>query len=415
MESANETRFPGGGKRMTVAGVKVIEGDCRKHMARMTAPVPGEAFGLIDAVITDPPYHLQSIVKRFQKTDKADDTKTSARARSRADSYGRLNAGFMGQSWDGGDVAFDPETWRLAFDVLKPGAHLLAFGSPRNYHRLAVAIEDAGFEIRNCLLWMFGTGMPKSRRVELDIEDCSAREQWAGWGTGLKPAYEPICMARKPIEESTVAANVLKYGTGAINIGACRVESEKLTGWGGKAGGGGTWNKSNSGFCKDGQPRPVDGRWPANVAHDGSEEVLAAFAQFGESKSTGGGMKDLRKGKLFQGETQPNITNTSGLGDTGTASRFFYSAKAGPDDRAGSKHPTVKPVALMRWLVRMVTPPGGTILDPFAGTGTTGIAAMREGVNAVLIEAEPKYAEDIRKRLDALDGSDTPLFAEVET
>ena len=355
---------------MTVAGVRVHTGDCRDHMEGMAAL--GAEVERFDSVVTDPPYHLQSIVKRFGKTNKADDTRTSARARSRADSYGRLNAGFMGQSWDGGAVAFEVRTWQLAFDVLKPGGHLLAFGSTRNYHRLAVAIEDAGFEIRDCLMWMFATGMPKSHRVTRGMDNADDREQWEGWGTGLKPAWEPICMARKPIEESTVPKNVLKHGTGATNIGATMIEGDDAPGGPYtikrlKPGAelnrtGGNWRAD---AAEDYHGNRAPGRWPANIVHDG------------------------------------------------TGPRFFFSAKAGPDDRAGSDHPTVKPVALMRWLVRMVTPPGGVVLDPFAGTGTTGIAAMREGVNAVLIEADAQYVADIKNRLAMLGGGGTPLFVEA--
>jgi DNA methylase len=220
----------------------------------------------------------------------------------------------------------------------------------------------------------------------------SAR-QWQGWGTALKPACEPIVLARKPLSEKTVAANVLKWGTGAINVDGCRVESDESIPIFETSGG--------RKVTFDGRPQNVNqigtrnnGRWPANVIHDGSEEVVAAFpdsdharGNIGESKG-GGGMygHDL-------------CINNFGAGDEGSTARFFYTAKADGDDRLGSKHPTVKPLDLMQYLVRLITPKGGMVIDPFAGTGTTGEAAFREGFRAVLIEREEEYQADIRRRI----------------
>lgn len=372
----------------------------------------------IDNCVCDPPYALVSIGKRFGKP--------GAAPASGNDAYARASAGFMGQSWDTGEVAFSAEFWRKVWRVLKPGGHVIAFGGTRAYHRLAVAIEDAGFEIRDSiadaisldpvvrsfvgslseaqldaflriadligfeglLAWVYGTGFPKSHNLKGEYE---------GWGTALKPAWEPIVLARKPLI-GTVAANVLAHGTGALNIDGCRVGSE-VVGWGGGAAGGGTWTSENCGLAKGGAARPVQGRHPANVIHDGSAEVVGAFPQ-NESpaprltkRSPDG---DARNSfGAFAGQSEVLI----GYGDSGSAARFFYSAKADADDRIGSKHPTVKPVDLMQWVVRLVTAKGGVVLDPFAGTGTTGEAAWREGCRAVLIERKPEFQEDIRRRL----------------
>lgn len=339
--------------------VWLLSGDCLSALDNIKA-------NSVDSCVTDPPYHLTSIVKRFSKTKHSDKTKTSERVRNRSDGYARLVAGgFMGQKWDGGDVAFRKETWEKVYRTLKPGAHLVAFCGTRNYHRLACAIEDAGFEIRDALLWLYGTGFPKSH----DAGD--------GRGTALKPAVEIICLARKPLSEKSIIANIQRWGTGALNIDVCRVESERLTGWQGAAAGGHTWNDTNSGLTKNGIARPVKGRWPANVLLDGSHEVIAMF---------------------------PNVEQQFDDG-IGSAARFFYTAKADGDDRLGFDHPTVKPINLMQWLVRLVTPKDGMVLDLFAGTGTTGEAAWREKRKAILIERELLYQKMIQKRVKVmLDG-----------
>ena len=261
----------------------------------------------------------------------------------------------------------------------------------------------------------------------------------SGLGTALKPSVEFIVLARKPLE-STVAGNVLKHGTGALNVDACRVgfagdadraAAAAAVGFDGtRARGTGRQSQSIGKESRDGtnpyDPQSVAGRWPPNTLHDGSPEVLAAFARFGESVSSD-------RERMNRADEQANVAFTkvpgglrisNGHADSGSAARFFpslgfgdddlrfwYGGKAGADDRLASKHPTVKPVALMRWLVRLITPPGGTILDPFAGTGTTGAAAIREGFDAVLIEREPEYVRDIERRLAHIRGDDTPLFA----
>lgn len=355
----------------------------------------------IHACVTDPPYHLTSIVKRFGGEH-------AARANDRDGLYRRASTGFMGQTWDGGDIAFRPETWRSVYRLLKPGGYLLAFNHSRTWHRMTCAIEDAGFEIRDTIMWLYGSGFPKSHDVSKGIDrhngatrpvigretiandmrggalldvahgtlrpgyerhiTSAASAAWEGWGTALKPAVEPIVMARKPLD-GTVAANVLKHGTGAINIADCRIDGEvpafEYFETGSKRG----YDGGIKGGARSGEVR--SGRWPANIIHDGSDEVLAY------------------------------------LGD---AARFFYSAKADADDRLGSKHPTVKPTDLMAYLCRMVTRPGGMVLDPFGGSGSTGMACLREGFDATLIEQSAEFVADIKRRIAHVSGADTPLF-----
>lgn len=357
--------------------IKVINGDCLEVMKSLSK----EGI-LFDSIVTDPPYHLTSIVKRFGKEPTEKKTKEKSNmstcGKNSSPQYKRLSRGFMGKDWDGGDVAFNPETWKLAFDLLKPGAHLAAFSATRNYHRMAVAIEDAGFEIRDQLAWIYGTGFPKSHSVEKDIkkspEHAHLAEQWKGWGTAIKPAWEPIVLARKPVE-GTVAGNVLKHGTGAINIDACRIGDSGGT----KDFPTGAGNKKNEVFGKYGAAKTEEieglGRFPANILHDGSREVLEYFP-------TGAG-------------------------------KFFYSAKADKAEKIDrdDSHPTVKPVDLMSWLCRLITPPGGRILDLFGGTGSTGIGGALEGFNVTLIEREKAYYQDILKRIEKTTGDDLPIFS----
>jgi DNA modification methylase len=406
----------------------------------------------IDAVCTDPPYHLTSIVKRFGSPN-AQPAKGNA-------AFTRASRGFMGKQWDGGDIAFTLELWAEVLRVLKPGGHMVAFSGTRTYHRMACAIEDAGFEIRDQLAWTYGSGFPKSHDVSKGIDRAAGAErterlapkpghenfvgrdnmrslresgvhsgdggfsrpwmhdpqkvenahwqfepatdaarQWRGWGTALKPAWEPICLARKPLSEGTVAANVLRWGTGAINVDGCRIATdETITA---------TRNYLAGAIEPGGMEKPGDrvftryeqnknGRFPANLIHDGSPEVLAGFP---ESKA---GIETTPRGN---GGIWSGVSNTPcgpQYGDVGSAARFFYTAKADADDRLGSKHPTVKPVDLMQWLVRLICPKGGTVLDPFAGTGTTGAAAFIEGCRAVLIEREDEYLADIERRMELL-------------
>ncbi len=398
----------------------------------------------IDSCVTDPPYHLLSIVKRFG-------AEGAAPAQFGKDgAYARASAGFMGKQWDGGDIAFRPELWAQVLRVLKPGAFLLAMGGDRTYHRLATAIEDAGFECRGTIAWIFGSGFPKSLNVSKAIDRAAGAErevvgqrkklesygpnevygdgpdhggmqlitapataaarQWEGWGTALKPAMELICLARKPLSEGTVAANVLRWGTGAINVDGCRVATDELT----PRNNNNTESLLRKGF--EGEPKTIypsgNGRWPANVIHDGSEEVVAGFPDVHGA----GFARDAIRRCQPTGEiicARPGDGNR--LGDSGSAARFFYTAKADNDDRLGSKHPTVKPLGLMQYLVRLVTPKGGVVIDMFAGTGTTGEAAYREGCKVVLIEREAEYQADIRRRMElVLAGPDERAYKAIK-
>ena len=620
------------GETLLSGRVTLHSGDSREVLKTL-------ADNSIDSCVCDPPYALVSILKRFGKVGEADDTKTSERIRNRSDGHARTAAGFMGQKWDTGETAFDPSFWADVLRVLKPGGHLVALGGTRTYHRQACAIEDAGFEIRDMLSWLYGSGFPKSHDVSKGIDKAAGAEreilstkvrpagnmrsgnlikgetradsiehitapatapaiEWQGWGTALKPAVEPvlfgtkpvtikqhfavaveeitailfeamqwsscdvsdaeihfcaiqakcieaansvldnarmrslesigiaksaarsstfsalascdlikiracsalshvapngsevetqdqatehglaaniliqimaistsamtdgmspsivaswesisdellngankftietatkltialrtlnssllpsistdtgnfrpncepICFARKPLSEGTVAANVLKWGTGAINVDGCRVELDgdyksKPNGRPSQTG-----LDDNYDPVKANKPDTV-GRWPANVLLDGSDEVLAGFP---ETSISSGGKGEASQRTALAGEVYGKYSgetlgrNAGGLGDSGSAARFFYTAKADSSDRIGSKHPTVKPVDLMQWLVRLVTPKGGTVLDPFAGTGTTGEAAFREGFSAILIEREEEYQHDIRRRM----------------
>jgi site-specific DNA-methyltransferase (adenine-specific) len=373
--------------------VTVLAGDCVARLAESTE--------LFDACVCDPPYEL----------------------------------GFMGKGWDSTGVAFDPATWRAVFDKLKPGAHLVAFGGTRTFHRMVVAIEDAGFEVRDQLAWVYGSGFPKSKNVALAIDKgeghpdrghriatasayhpdgtkepsgdnlppYEARSEkaarWQGWGTALKPAWEPICLARKPLV-GTVAANVLAHGPGGLNIDATRVEhDEECKPMAAQAGGDKVFRQG--GRREETTELKANGRFPANLLHDGSEEVLAGFPATGAAKASDRG---ARPAMAAGGDLLPDGGIRGHSDDGGSAARFFYSAKAGPLDRIGTAHATVKPVDLMRWLVRLVTPPGGHLLDPFAGSGTTGIAAMAEGFDATLIELEPDHIADIERKLAYLRG-----------
>lgn len=365
---------------MSEARATVIRGDAVEVMHDLLAQ------GVrVQAVVTDPPYHLTSITKRFGAAG-------AAPAKHGKDgAFARVSRGFMGQQWDGGDIAFRPTTWRACFDLLPPGGHLVAFGGTRTWHRIACAIEDAGFEIRDCLMWLYGSGMAKSHNVgelidkhlgaERQVVGTSARHvgdaetrrvaglagsgtfaerrdnpgnlvtapatdeaaQWDGWETALKPACEPIILARRPLE-GTVAENTLTHGVGGINVADCR-HGEK---------------------------------WPPNVLHDGSRDVRSVFLRF------------------IKGDRNP-LAFFPDHGDE--ESRLHYSGKANAEDRRGFPHPTIKPVNLKRWLVRLLTPPGGTVLDPFAGTGTTGEAALLERRNVLLIEREESYFRCIEQRL----------------
>lgn len=404
-------------------------GDCMEVLKTI-------ADASVDSIVCDPPYHLTQVSRGGH-----------ARTNNPEMPHGRHrigDKGFMGKVWDGGDIAHRVEMWAECLRVLKPGGHLLAFAGSRTYHRMAVAIEDAGFEIRDQIMWIYGSGFPKSRNLD---------GQWQGWGSALKPSHEPICMARKPLI-GTVAANVDAHGTGAINIDACRIgwphglaPEIGTPAWGGPA------KKLTAVPGQDGEtveraePSPL-GRWPANVIHDGSDEVLEAFpdapGQMADASTTAPSQKtsNVYGAMARVGETSSEARYSSAGGtnfamkpgarrlDTGSAARFFYCAKASRADRNegiggsetpaveteatmrdretadwqernGNHHPTVKPTDLMAYLCRLVTPPGGLVLDPFMGSGSTGKAAMREGFRFIGIDMTPEYVEIAKARIQS--------------
>jgi site-specific DNA-methyltransferase (adenine-specific) len=383
----------------------LLRGDCRELLASLP-----EAS--VDAIVTDPPYHLTTGKKGG--TGEASVNLDSPYGRA------RIGTGFMGMTWDGGDVAFQVETWRAALRVLKPGGHLLAFSGTRTYHRMVCAIEDAGFEVRDQLAWVYGSGFPKSRSIAADMPQELA-EQWDGWGTACKPAWEPICMARKPLQKGlTIAENVLRWGTGALNIDACSVPTE-----------GGSPAEARRASARESGNVPRDagersgaqrasivdrttperymearagealGRWPANLIHDGSDEVIAAFPQAKGQQGAVTGDEPSQKTTNAFGEFAGRAP-AAPRGDEGSAARFFYCAKASKSDRGeGNTHPTVKPTELMRHLCRLVTPPGGVVLDPFMGSGSTGKAAMLEGFSFIGCELSEEYLAIARARIDA--------------
>ena len=292
---------------------KVINADSLQHLKTLDDNV-------FDSCVTDPPYHLASIVKRFGPGQKGINNKDEKEGRNGP--YHRAAKGFMGETWDGGDIAFQREFWEQVYRTLKPGAVLLAFAATRNYHRMAVAIEDAGFEIFDMINWIYGSGFPKRRNL-------------------LKPAHEPIVMARKGVNKE-------------LNLDECRVGDEEIdTSKNRRKKQEGTIFKG--GWKNEEGGDKVIGRWPANIIHDGLEEDWA---------------------------------------------KYFYSPKASKKEKGNTEHPTVKPLELMKYLVRLVTPKDGLVLDPFAGTGTTGEACMLEGRKYYLIEKTEKYLKDIERRVN---------------
>jgi site-specific DNA-methyltransferase (adenine-specific) len=366
--------------------VRLLRGDCLELL-------PTLEENSIDSIVTDPPYGLQFMGREWDKlwrndtdADKAYVEKTKGKLTSRQRKLPDYSATKPAQMQE-----FHYLWAKECLRLLKPGAHLLAFSSPRTYHRLASAVEDAGFEIRDMVSWNFGSGFPKSHNLG------------NGLGTALKPAHEPIVLARKPLSESSIAANVLKHGTGGINVDGCRIEAtnrpkrevhsmrDDVT-YGGNSLAGrvdGSLQSSKAVGTTD------LGRWPANLIHDGSEEVVSRFPDTGGPHHNG----TIKRGGDRFGGTEGDNRIAVAPTDSGSAARFFYTAKADSDDRLGSKHPTVKPIDLIQYLCRLVTPRGALVLDPFAGTGTTGEAAYREGLQAVLIEREPEYQADIERRM----------------
>lgn len=396
----------------------VINADCLEGMSWFEPDS-------IDAIVTDPPYELN----------------------------------FMGRNWDNSGIVYRPDVWRECLRVLKPGGHMLVFGAPRTYHRVAVAIEDAGFEIRDCLMWVYSSGFPKSHNLapaidkhlgamghrgkafntagieagftrpggemEAHVGITPEAQQWQGWGSALKPAYEPVLLARKPLA-GTLAQNALRHGTGAINVDACRIPAGDAQ-EGRMRHGGGVRENHTSFFLQDRSAPMPEGRWPANFLHDGSDEVVSLFpdvkGQIG-MKKLDGGFRFIEKGDL-----QTVQQFQAGEPDFGSAARFFYCSKANSKDRdeglddfdtkvaGGMKgradgsmgsitrrkntHPTVKPTALMRYLCKLITRPGGTILDPFTGSGSTGKAAVLEGFEFVGFELSVEYADIANARIEA--------------
>lgn len=393
----------------------------------------------VDSIVTDPPYGLSQ--------HSPEDITNALTAWASGKEYLVKKKGFMGKTWD--SFVPGPELWREVYRVLKPGGHVLCFAGSRTDDLMGISLRLGGFEIRDKIMWIYGTGFPKSRNIAKDLDKTAGEKrevvgtikapghadaiveqgaqtrttttfdllskdplsgvakQWDGWGTALKPAFEPIIVARKPLI-GNVAANVLLHGTGGINVDGCRVPTDENDNIHAKNPH--TVNMGSNAiygaFAKDGScPTydPNNGRFPANIIHDGSDEVEEAFAVYGDRPGT-------RVEKPSDCKTSGNTSFDSmrgnrparGYDDNGSAARFFYCAKASKADRADSKHPTVKPIALMRYLTRLVTPPNGVILDPFAGSGTTGVAAIEEGFNVILMERETEYCTDITNRFVAI-------------
>lgn len=496
--------------------VSVFHGDCLDVLA-------GLPDASVDAVVTDPPYGLGFMGKEWD-TVKASHLPPSAIAKDTPLARATTGKGPAAVAFNGPAFGEWCELWAAeCLRVLKPGGHMLAFGGTRTWHRLACAVEDAGFEIRDSIAWMYGSGFPKSLDVSKAIDkrrddkadrlalgqwlraqreerglkqmevaahwpsvtggltgcvanweggfNCPTWDQWLdlkriiglpgdmdaevwrlngrkgspgeaweqreklgergvpvghafagstyggdssnkvtditapatdeartwqGWGTALKPAFEPIVVARKPLT-GTVAANVLTYGTGALNIDACRIEGAFVSGWsasGSKA----SENTSMSGanYARDPKPDNPGGRWPANVVLD-EDQAAALDTQSGESLSRIGKPRSADSGDGW------GMTATGAeYDDLGGASRFFYVAKADATERpriAGTAHPTVKPLTLMQWLIRLVTPPGGVVLDPFAGSGTTIEACILEGFRCIATEKDAAYLPLIEARI----------------
>lgn len=388
----------------------VINMECLIGMRMMLAD------NSIDAVVTDPPYGLS----------KQPDMNEVLRHWLNGDDYVHTGGGFMGKTWD--SFVPGPSVWKEVFRVLKPGGHLLAFFGTRTYDLGTLAIRLAGFEIRDQIDWVYGSGFPKS----LDISKATDDEQWQGWGTALKPAHEPICVARKPLA-GTVAENILQFGTGGMNIDDCRIHGyDALAGR--KRHGGGIAENHSSFVLPDSKNESPAGRWPANFIHDGSDEVVNLFPAKAGAAAPVKGTEQSEVTNGIYGKFNDRVPGQF-YSDTGSAARFFYCAKASKSDRdegvmlamvtgaemtgrepdtdglnspragagrtsgARNNHPTVKPTALMQWLVRLVTPPGGKVLDPFTGSGSTGKACTIEGFEFIGFEMDPHYCEIAKQRI----------------
>lgn len=400
--------------------INLLHGDCLKQMKTLED-------NSVDSIVSDPPYGIS----------------------------------FMAKKWDY-DVP-SVEVWKEAMRVLKPGGHALIACGTRTQHRMVVNIEDAGFEIRDVVSWIYGSGFPKSLNISKAIDKAAGRpqgttyepnfknndfgkgmgggktdttskpiteaaKQWDGFGTALKPACEFFTLCRKPLSESTVAKNVLKWGTGGINIDGCRVSAEDAK-EGRKRHGGGIAGNGSSFELPDSKGEQPAGRFPANLIHDGSQEVLELFPETkgaGNTKPSSITAGNSMFGIGDTGKRNPKIKGDNG----GSAARFFYCAKASKKDReeglqgfeekkAGAMtgkeyrddrptnhpmlkntHPTVKPTALMSYLCRLITPTGGVVLDPYMGSGSTGKAAVREGFSFVGIELDHQYYDISKARIE---------------
>lgn len=353
----------------------IVVGDCLEVLREYQ----DNAF---DSVVCDPPYDLVS----------------------------GGSGGFMGKAWDGTGIAFDPATWQEVLRVLKPGGHLLAFGGTRTYHRMACAIEDAGFEIRDSVHWMYGSGFPKSHNLDGDRQ---------GWGTALKPSHEPIVVARKPLV-GTVAANVLKYGTGALNIDGCRISTTDNLNGGAYAkqgterhDGAENWRYKRDGGA--GEYQQPEGRWPANVIFSHAEECAEGACADGcpiaelDRQQEGASRffycakasRSEREAGLDAFEAKAHGMSGGAQGALAKGEEYGAAQTIGLNRivKVKNVHPTVKPLGIMRYLIRLVTPPGGIVLDPFAGSGTTICAAALEGFHALGIEREEEYAKIAEARL----------------
>jgi len=406
----------------------ILHGDCVEQMRLLP-----EAS--VDAVVTDPPYGINFMGKAWDAPGGMLGQMATGDEQRGAYAYGGSpSRGYA----DNDNAAFGAwcETWLTeCLRVLKPGGHLLAFGGTRTWHRLAVAVEDAGFEIRDSMAWLYGSGFPKSLDVSKAIDRAAgalaheskrfivagqtgglinpptkgyvppapatdAAKQWQGWGTALKPAFEPIVVARKPLT-GTVAANVLEHGTGALNVDGCRIGTTVETWPSSRNYSAREMSRPGSTKASDAETQPTgdapSGRWPANVVLDDHTAALVD-EQSGVSTSGAAGLKGSSGfADGYSGEYSVPY------GDTGGASRFFYAAKAPSEERPtgnGTAHPTVKPLDLMRWLVRLVTPPGGIVLEPFAGSGTTVEACIKEDVRCIAIEREADYLPLIDERIN---------------
>jgi site-specific DNA-methyltransferase (adenine-specific) len=383
--------------------MNLINADCIAAMKEMDD-------NSVDSIVTDPPYEL----------------------------------GFMGKSWDASGIAFNLDVWREALRVLKPGGHLIAFSGSRTYHRMAVAIEDAGFEIRDQIMWVYGSGFPKSHNISKGIDKAAGlleheagdfridkdgtagyapknagdyippepqsaeAKQWQGWGTALKPAHEPMVLARKPVI-GTVANNVLTYGVGGLNIDGSRVNpGERVQGGGnGKASKGSSWNGDGDDSITREKVEPhFAGRFPANFIHDGSDEVVdllgeparffyCAKASKRDRNEGLDGFEGKEIGAKGNGLARKCATCSASVIDgCECVDRTFINPSR------ANHHPTVKPTTLMQYLVRLVTPPNGTVLDPFMGSGSTGKACAYEGFDFIGIEQSSEYVEIAQARIE---------------